>query len=282
MGILVCMLMVGCYVSKAESLEDAYFKIVEKKSNKEEVSEDYLKKLLSGYECEKGEESKVGDLEDGGHIQQPYTFTNDDEKLVLTYLNFDNKETISPLYSKKDEKGETSISYIEGTIGDNGEEDGKGFTFIKSSDDIKLHKEISNKLSGSKGKWNKIYMQIADNIAANKNMDIKEIQSLLGEEYTVEEYESSLQIYVDDANKDSKISLIKYKFENDEETLDIEYIKEGNKIWKVFYNNENSSTTIMTTSNSALLSNKEKLHTGIATYLESADIQKELLGIATK
>ena len=54
---LICLFTVGCTSSKEEntsSLEYAYFNIVDKKINKEEITEKYLKNLLKGYKYEKG------------------------------------------------------------------------------------------------------------------------------------------------------------------------------------------------------------------------------------
>lgn len=56
----------------------------------------------------------------------------------------------------------------------------------------------------------------------------------------------------------------------------IQYVKEKCKIFNVFYNNKNTNT-INTVIDNKLINEEEKLHTGIITYVDGVDKQRELL-----
>ena len=56
----------------------------------------------------------------------------------------------------------------------------------------------------------------------------------------------------------------------------VNYIKEKNKIYNVFYNDKNTDT-INILVNNKLIDEKNKLHTGIITYVKGLDKQRELL-----
>ena len=134
-------------VDKVESLRDAYFQIAEKIVNKEEISSKYIKKLLNGYNYKKDEEFKIeGQNIDGSdYIQQPYTFTNGNESLNITYSNFNNEEQIHPLYSLKDEKGETNLSILIPEIDDTK----MRYMYIANRDNLKDHKKLLEKLDNN-------------------------------------------------------------------------------------------------------------------------------------
>lgn len=267
--------LIGCSRSraeKAESLKYAYFKIVEKNLKDEEIDKKYLKALLEGYEYTKDKAFKMddGNLDGIDYVQQPYVFMNGDEKLVLIHSNFNNKEQIQPLYSIKKNNNEVTISYQDSKSELNNQYSSSkhDFMFTLISDNIKIHQQISNKLHHDKEKWDKIYNQISTNIAKNNNIDILEIGHLIGGKYFSQEYQESL-------NSTVNLNIKEYIFENNDETLMVKYLKDKNKILEVFYNDKESGT-IKTTMDKKLLNEQEKLHTGIITYINNEEFQKEL------
>ncbi|MFQ7439028.1 hypothetical protein [Romboutsia timonensis] len=267
---LGCILLMGCTqqkVDKVESLRDAYFQIAEKIVNKEEISSKYIKKLLNGYNYKKDEEFKIeGQNIDGSdYIQQPYTFTNGNESLNITYSNFNNEEQIHPLYSLKDEKGETNLSILIPEIDDTK----MRYMYIANRDNLKDHKKLLEKLDNNEGKWHDVYIKVIDNVCSINDMDIEDIKNLLGVEYSVNEYPY-------DEKSSLGLNVVEYIFETDDEMFMVQYIKEKDKIFNVFYNDKNTNT-INTVVDNKLIDEKKNLHTGICTYVEDFDKQRELL-----
>ena len=254
-------------VDKVESLRDAYFQIAEKIVNKEEISSKYIKKLLNGYNYKKDEEFKIeGQNIDGSdYIQQPYTFTNGNESLNITYSNFNNEEQIHPLYNLKDEKGETNLSILLPEIDDTK----MRYMYIANRDNLKDHKKLLEKLDNNEGKWRDVYIKVIDNVCSTNDMDIEDIKNLLGVEYSVNEYPY-------DEKSSLGLNVVEYIFETDDEMFMVQYIKEKDKIFNVFYNDKNTNT-INTLSDNKLIDEKKKLHTGIIAYVKGLDKQKELL-----
>lgn len=267
---LGCILLMGCTqqkVDKVESLRDAYFQIAEKIVNKEEISSKYIKKLLNGYNYKKDEEFKIeGQNIDGSdYIQQPYTFTNGNESLNITYSNFNNEEQIHPLYSLKDEKGETNLAILIPDI----ENTKMRYMYIANRDNLKDHKDLLEKLDNNEGKWHDVYIKVIDNVCSTNDMDIEDIKNLLGVEYSVSEYPY-------DEKSSLGLNVVQYIFETDDEMFMVQYIKEKDKIFNVFYNDKNTNT-INTVVDNKLIDEKMNLHTGIITYVEDFDKQRELL-----
>ena len=267
---LVCLLLIGCTqqkLDKSESLRDAYFQIAEKIVNKEEISSKYIKKLLNGYNYKNDEEFKIeGQNIDGSdYIQQPYTFTNGNESLNITYSNFNNEEQIYPLYSLKDEKGETNLSILLPEIDDTK----MRYMYIANRDNLKDHKKLLEKLDNNEGKWHDVYIKVIDNVCSINDMDIEDIKNLLGVEYSVNEYPY-------DEKSSLGLNVVEYIFETDDEMFMVQYIKEKDKIFNVFYNDKNTNT-INTVVDNKLIDEKKNLHTGICTYVEDFDKQRELL-----
>ncbi|MDY3000808.1 MAG: hypothetical protein SOR73_03975 [Romboutsia timonensis] len=267
---LGCILLMGCTqqkVDKVESLRDVYFQIAEKIVNKEEISSKYIKKLLNGYNYKKDEEFKIeGQNIDGSdYIQQPYTFTNGNESLNITYSNFNNEEQIYPLYSLKDEKGETNLSILIPEIDDTK----MRYMYIANRDNLKDHKKLLEKLDNNEGKWHDVYIKVIDNVCSINDMDIEDIKNLLGVEYSVNEYPY-------DEKSSLGLNVVEYIFETDDEMFMVQYIKEKDKIFNVFYNDKNTNT-INTVVDNKLIDEKKNLHTGICTYVEDFDKQRELL-----
>ena len=267
---LGCILLMGCTqqkVDKVESLRDVYFQIAEKIVNKEEISSKYIKKLLNGYNYKKDEEFKIeGQNIDGSdYIQQPYTFTNGNESLNITYSNFNNEEQIHPLYNLKDEKGETNLSILLPEIDDTK----MRYMYIANRDNLKDHKKLLEKLDNNEGKWRDVYIKVIDNVCSTNDMDIEDIKNLLGVEYSVNEYPY-------DEKSSLGLNVVEYIFETDDEMFMVQYIKEKDKIFNVFYNDKNTNT-INTVVDNKLIDEKKNLHTGICTYVEDFDKQRELL-----
>ncbi|MCI9061087.1 MULTISPECIES: hypothetical protein [Romboutsia] len=271
---LGCILLMGCTqqkVDKVESLRDAYFQIAEKIVNKEEISSKYIKKLLNGYNYKKDKEFKIeGQNIDGSdYIQQPYTFTNGNESLNITYSNFNNEEQIHPLYNLKDEKGETNLSILLPEIDDTKNR----YMYTANRDNLKDHKELLEKLDNNEGKWCDVYIKVIDNVCSTNDMDIEDIKNLLGVEYSVNEYPY-------DEKSSLGLNVVEYIFETDDEMFVVQYIKEKDKIFNVFYNDKNTNT-INTVVDNKLIDEKMNLHTGIITYVEDFDKQRELLDYDT-
>ena len=267
---LGCILLMGCTqqkVDKVESLRDAYFQIAEKIVNKEEISSKYIKKLLNGYNYKKDEEFKIegGNIDGSDYIQQPYTFTNGNESLNITYSNFNNEEQIHPLYSLKDEKGETNLSILIPEIDDTK----MRYMYIANRDNLKDHKKLLEKLDNNEGKWHDVYIKVIDNVCSINDMDIEDIKNLLGVEYSVNEYPY-------DEKSSLGLNVVEYIFETDDEMFMVQYIKEKDKIFNVFYNDKNTNT-INTVVDNKLIDEKKNLHTGIIAYIEGLDKQRELL-----
>ena len=267
---LGCILLMGCTqqkVDKVESLRDAYFQIAEKIVNKEEISSKYIKKLLNGYNYKKDEEFKIeGQNIDGSdYIQQPYTFTNGNESLNITYSNFNNEEQIHPLYTLNDKKGETNLSILIPEIDDTK----MRYMYIANRDNLKDHKKLLEKLDNNEGKWHDVYIKVIDNVCSINDMDIEDIKNLLGVEYSVNEYPY-------DEKSSLGLNVVEYIFETDDEMFMVQYIKEKDKIFNVFYNDKNTNT-INTVVDNKLIDEKKNLHTGICTYVEDFDKQRELL-----
>ncbi len=274
---LICLFTVGCTSSKEEnasSLEYAYFDIVDKKINKEEITEKYLKNLLKVYKYEKGEELILEDAFDGkDHIQQPYTFTNDNEELILTHMIYGDDESVTPLYSIKNGNIEMSLSYLDSNEDDESNNT-NNFMVSMLSDDIKLHKKISDKLSDKNSTWSEIYYNIAESIALDKDIDIQTIKKLLKKEPSIEKYKDDLKVYQNEPISSNVYNLIFYTFENDDEKIMVEYIKEKDKIWNVsYFGNSTNKNTL----NKPLINVKEKFHTGLSAFINDKVIQKELL-----
>ena len=100
-------------------------------------------------------------------------------------------------------------------------------------------------------------------------MDIEDIKNLLGVEYSVNEYPY-------DEKSSLGLNVVEYIFETDDEMFMVQYIKEKDKIFNVFYNDKNTNT-INTVVYNKLIYEKKNLHTGICTYVEDFDKQRELL-----
>ena len=267
---LVCILLIGCTqqkVYKSESLRDAYFQIAEKLVTKEEISSKYIKKLLSGYNYKKDEEFKIegGNIYGSDYIQQPYTFTNGNESLNITRSNLNNEEQINPLYTLNDKKGETNLSILMPDV-----EDGEiSYMYTANRDNPKDHKVILEKLGNNKRGWSDVYIKVIDNVCSTNDMNIEDIKNLLGVKYSINEYSY-------DEKSSLNLNIVEYIFETDDEMFMVQYVKEKDKIFKVFYNDK-TVNSISTVVDNKLIDEKKNLHTGIITYVKGLDKQKELL-----
>lgn len=266
---------VGCSktkIEKADSLEDAYFEISKKLENKEEVSKNYIKELLKGYKYEKGEELRMGggNIDGSDYVQQPYIFTNENEKLTITHSNDYNKSIIQPQYEVKTDNGDTTLSYIESIEEyENPDEEvpkNSGmFTAVRN--DIRLHEEIYNLVGKSNSKWEEIYHKVSNNIATINDINIEDIKKLIDVKPSVDEE----KFY-----EDSSLTSVNYTFENEKEMLMIQCIKEKNKVFNVFYNNQDTFT-FKTTIDRDLIKENDKLHTGISSFVKDVKTQEELI-----
>ncbi len=140
--------------------------------------------------------------------------------------------------------------------------------YTANSDNLNAHKELLKELD-NKGKWNEVYLKVIDNVCSTNDMDIEEIKNLLGIEYNIDEYPY-------DEKSNLGLNIVEYIFETDDDMFTVNYIKEKNKIYNVFYNDKNTDT-INILVNNKLIDEKNKLHTGIITYVKGLDKQRELL-----
>lgn len=258
-------------IEKAQSLSEAYFQMADKLVIKEEMNSKYIKELLKGYNYEKGEEFKMegGNIDGSDYIQQPYIFTNWNESLTITHSNYNSEEQLQPLYNSKDENGETNLAILLSETEDS--ENSYMYTVIR--DNLKEHKELLKKLDNNKGQWYDTYIKVIDNMCSTNDINIEEIKNMLGVEYSANEYPY-------DIDSSLGLNLIEYSFETDNEVLMIQYLKEKDMIFNVFYNDKNTNT-INTVIDNKLINENDKLHTGIITYVEGLDKQKELLDYVT-
>lgn len=274
---LVCILMVGCLqqkVEKSESLKEAYFQIGEKIVAKEEIDEKYIKKTLNEYEYEKGDEFKLenGNTDGSDYIQQPYIFTDGDETLTITYSNLNNKEKTEALYSAKDENGEISISISTPDIEKN--ENNPIYMCTLLRDNIKEHKEVLQKLNPNNTKYKDTYIEVADNVCSTNDIDIETIKKLIKVKPKIKEYSF-------DEDSSLGLNIIEYIFENDDEMFMVQYIKEKNKIWSIFYNDKNNGD-INAIYDKSFVNKNDKLHVGIVAYVKNFEKQRELLDYVIK
>ncbi|MGL5312199.1 MAG: hypothetical protein ACRC92_03020 [Peptostreptococcaceae bacterium] len=267
---LGCIFSTGCTqqkVEKLESLREAYFQMAEKLVIKEEINSKYIKELLNGYKYEKGEEFKIegGNLDGSDYIQQPYIFTDGDESLTITHSNYNSEEQLQPLYTLKDENGEINLAIL---LSDT-EDSETSYMYTANRDNLKEHKVLLEKLNKDYGKWYDTYIKVIDNICSTNDLDIEDIKNFLGTEYTVNEYPY-------DVEPSLGLNIVEYSFENSDEMFMVQYLKENDMILNVFYNDKNINT-INTVIDNKLINEKDKLYTGILTYVEGLDKQKELL-----
>ena len=205
-----------------------------------------------------------GNIDKNDYIQQPYTFTNGNESLNITYSNLNNEEQIQPLYTLKDENGETNLSILITDL----EEEEFEYMYTASRENLKSHKDLLKKLDNN-GKWHNAYLKVIDNIGSTNNMYIQDIKNILGANYSVNDYPY-------DEKSSLELDIVQYVFETDDGMFIVEYTKDKNKIFSVFYNDKNTNT-INTVINNKLIDEKKKLHTGIIAYVEGLDEQRELL-----
>ena len=141
--------------------------------------------------------------------------------------------------------------------------------YIANRDNLKDHKKLLEKLDNNEGKWHDVYIKVIDNVCSINDMDIEDIKNLLGVEYSVNEYPY-------DEKSSLGLNVVEYIFETDDEMFMVQYVKEKDKIFNVFYNDKNTNT-INTVVDNKLIDEKKNLHTGIIAYIEGLDKQRELL-----
>ena len=169
--------------------------------------------------------SKGGNIDGSDYIQQPYTFTNGNESLNITRSNLNNEEQISPLYTLNDKKGETNLSILMPDV-----EDGEiSYMYTANRDNPKDHKVILEKLGNNKRGWSDVYIKVIDNVCSTNDMNIEDIKNLLGVKYSINEYSY-------DEKSSLNLNIVEYIFETDDEMFMVQYVKEKDKIFKVFYN----------------------------------------------
>jgi hypothetical protein len=274
--ILLTLLMVGCSferVKSASSLRDGYFEISRKIDSGDKITESYVKKILVGYDCEKGEEFRMEkqNIDGSDYVQRPYIYKDGNETLTVTYSNENGQDIVQPLYEVKDDKGSISIAYTpinpDEIYNVDGVEQKPSLMFIVTRNNIKSYEKICKLLDNEYDDYEKKYHKISQNIATSNDLTISDVEKLLGFKPVVDEYK---------LNEDKSLNVISYFFEKGKAGIGVDFIKEKNKFWQVSYT-DNEKFTIKTTIDKDLINKSNKLHTGIATYVESIDDQERLL-----
>lgn len=98
-SVLACIFISGCNMQgkeKVKSLGDAYFYLLDKAENEEDIGIDDVKKLLKDYEFKILDHSEIHDVK--GEKSYEYIFTGDDnEYLSVSFIVSGSKETIDLL-----------------------------------------------------------------------------------------------------------------------------------------------------------------------------------------
>lgn len=180
------------------------------------------------------------------------------ESLREVYFKIAEKQ-LEPLYTLKNKNRETSLSTLHSDI----EDSENNYMYTASRDNLKEHKKILEKLNENKGKWKETYLKVIENVTSTNDMNIEYIKHLLGVDYNINEYSY-------DVDQSLGLNIVEYTFETDDEMFMIQYVKEKDKILNVFYNDKNINT-ISTVVDNKLINEKDKLHTGIITYVDGLD-----------
>ena len=197
LGVLICLFTLGCSkqsAEKFESLEDAYFNIVEKTEVKP-LAFTELKKMLSDYSYEK--------LVDGN--QKIYTFLSENEKLMVREPRDTYKGRITNIeYTKYDELDSLSLSY---KLSSDAADNSASYVVLNTSN-MDLFKTISIVLNDEQSKMSNYYMDFSEQMLNDRMITITEIKDFMNLDPTLQEDEKfGIYYSFHDTNSDDVLTV---------------------------------------------------------------------------
>ena len=210
--VLTCFFISGCSMhwERVQSLEDAYFYLLDKRENKEDVGIDDIKNILKNYELEVLDHSEIHDVK--GEKLYEYIFTdNNDTSLHVSFIVSDKKETIDFLQYSADNDNSMLIYYIS--------DNQSNFTLDYKNLDQSVYEKILSKtdelgfsISENESSLKDACSYIVDKGDKGQNVKIDEVKNLL------KDYDFKSELIDDDPNIDLK--MYSYEFsKNDIEKL---------------------------------------------------------------
>lgn len=220
LGVLICLFTLGCSkqsAEKFESLEDAYFNIVEKTEVKP-LAFTELKKMLSDYSYEK--------LVDGN--QKIYTFLSENEKLMVREPRDTYKGRITNIeYTKYDELDSLSLSYKLSS----GAADNSASYVVLNTSNMDLFKTISIVLNDEQSKMSNYYMDFSEQMLNDRMITITEIKDFMNLDPTLQEDEKfGIYYSFHDTNSDDVLTV--YTTSTSETIQHIRYTSNATGIFK--------------------------------------------------
>lgn len=220
LGVLICLFTLGCSkqsAEKFESLEDAYFNIVEKTEVKP-LAFTELKKMLSDYSYEK--------LVDGN--QKIYTFLSENEKLMVRESRDTYKGRITNIeYTKYDELDSLSLSY---KLSSDAADNSASYVVLNTSN-MDLFKTISIVLNDEQSKMSNYYMDFSEQMLNDRMITITEIKDFMNLDPTLQEDEKfGIYYSFHDTNSDDVLTV--YTTSTSETIQHISYTSNATGIFK--------------------------------------------------
>lgn len=206
--ILSCIFIIGCNRSgeKIESLEEAYFYLIDKTENKENMRIEDVKNLLKDYELKVSDLSEIHDVK--GEKSYEYIFTRDNESDASLHVGFivsNKKETIDFLQYSRDDDSTNLMTSISDNKSD--------FSIHYSNLDKSFYEKILNKtdelglsLPENDPLLEETSYYIVNEGDKGKNVEIDEIKNLL------KDYNLEVELKNDGPSEDCKE--YSYRFTN--------------------------------------------------------------------
>lgn len=220
--VLTCFFISGCSMQRQriQSLEDAYFYLLDKRENKEDVEIDDIKNLLKNYELEILDHSEIHDVK--GEKLYEYIFTdNNNTSLHVSFIVSNNEETIDFLQYSTDNDNSMLIYYIS--------DNQSNFVLDYKNLDKSIYEKILNKtdelgfsIPKNESSLKDVCSYIVDKRDKGKDVKIDEIKNLL------KDYDLKSELTEDDPSIDLK--MYDYEFsKNNIEKLIVSTNVESNK-----------------------------------------------------
>ena len=220
--VLTCFFISGCSMQRQriQSLEDAYFYLLDKRENKEDVEIDDIKNLLKNYELEILDHSEIHDVK--GEKLYEYIFTdNNNTSLHVSFIVSNNEETIDFLQYSADNDNSMLIYYIS--------DNQSNFVLDYKNLDKSIYEKILNKtdelgfsIPENESSLKDVCSYIVDKRDKGKDVKIDEIKNLL------KDYDLKSELTEDDPSIDLK--MYDYEFsKNNIEKLIVSTNVESNK-----------------------------------------------------
>lgn len=260
--LLMLILTTGCTNSKNKrSLEDIYIKIAEKIESNEEVTKEYRNNLLEGYKIT---ETDDGVIEETGSKYTMKTYTNGDEKLILSDIKYDEEDALELYYEKNNGSDGIALGY---TSYDEYEKANEVALVSISVSNSKSYKKINNILEDENTDLENIYTQVSTKMDTKEGINIDEVIDLAGEQ------PSSKVV------NHTKISekLTCYYYNNEKELLEVYTIKGDENVIRVYYD-RSDKLLIKETLKDELLKDKDITYVNsTTTYVDDISTQKKIL-----